>query len=401
MTLLYLALALVAALGTSLTTLSLLSPIPGQRWLLVHTVTLGVLVEMVFGLAPTLTAALSRLPRPKFHWQTWLLLNGGLILLYAGIPLVNASLITAGGTLIFFAVVSMIKQLVDLTRPGRTGGLPSPQPAEGPPRRSPGAKFYLAGLSYLLVGGLVGTGLWLGWSGPLHIAVPKEVHVHSNLWGFAALVMAGLLFDLYPRLTGLQIARHRMVTLTFWLMAAGALGLVLGPWLDIDSFTVYGLVLHTLGTLLMLISVFAPLVRKRGKWTNGVWHLVLAYVWFLLAVVVAPLVVAGGKVGAEVAGSGGPILIFGWILQAGYALFPFLSARLFHPEEPAQPGGTWLSLAASNGGSVLYWISMFLAGGQGLLRGAAYLLWIVSLIPILAGLLGLVRGRMEAFNHGD
>jgi hypothetical protein len=104
---------------------------------------------------------------------------------------------------------------------------------------------------------------------------------------------------------------------------------------NINTSTVTGLVLHTIGTLLMLVNMTIPLWRKGKEWTAGIWHLAVAYVWFILAVVVAPLVVAGGAVGAEVAGSGGPILIFGWILQTGYALIPFLFARAFQPDKPA------------------------------------------------------------------
>lgn len=395
MTLLYLALAILAALGTSLVNLSALPSFPGQRWLLVHTVTLGALVELVFGLAPEVTAVLAKLPRPKFRWPTWVFLNVGLIVLYAGIPLINPSLIIGGGTLIFIAGSLLIKHLAELTSHGAEVDLRRHPSKSGPYSQSPGVKFYMAGLVYLLVGILIGTGLWLGWAEPLCIVTPKEVHVHSNLWGFASMVIAGILFDLYPSFTGLQLARPRMVNLTFWLMAVGALGMVTGPWVDINSFTVYGLVFHTIGTLIMLFNVFKPLWSKRREWASGVWHLVLAYVWFLLAVVVAPLVVAGGGFGAEVAGSGGPILIFGWILQFGYALIPFLFSRAFTPNQPAQLGGTWLSLATSNGGSLLYWISMFLAAGRSPMRGIAYLLWIISLLPILMSLMAAISSRLE------
>jgi hypothetical protein len=52
------------------------------------------------------------------------------------------------------------------------------------------------------------------------------------------------------------------------------------------------------------------------------------------------------KSGLEVSGSGGPILIFGWIVQFGYALAPYLFTRFLEPGKPARLGGTWLSLAA-------------------------------------------------------
>lgn len=401
MTLLYLSLAVLAALDTSLVNLSVLSSFPGQRWLLVHTITLGALVELLFGLAPDLTAALSRLPRPAFRWSTWFLLNVGLIVLYAGMPLINAPLIITGGTLVFLAAGLLIMQLVGLT--GKVAAVESDLDASQDEwaTPSPGVRFYIAGLAYLLVGILVGTGLWLGWSEPLRIVTPKEVHVHSNLWGFASMILAGVLFDLYPSLTGHQLAKPGMITSVFWLMAVGALGMVSGPWLAMDTFTVVGLVLHTAGTVLMLFMVIKPLWGKWSEWTPGVWHLMLAYVWFMLAVVVAPLVVAGGVVGAEVAGSGGPILIFGWILQLGFALIPFLFKRSFVPGQPARLGGTAFSLIAINGGSVLYWISLFLAAGRSPLRGVAYLLWIISLLPIVSALRNDLDGALQGIQRRE
>lgn len=401
MTLLYLSLAVLAALDTSLVNLSVLSSFPGQRWLLVHTITLGALVELLFGLAPDLTAALSRLPRPAFRWSAWFLLNVGLIVLYAGMPLINAPLIITGGTLVFLAAGLLIMQLVGLT--GKVAAVESDLDASQDEwaTPSPGVRFYIAGLAYLLVGILVGTGLWLGWSEPLRIVTPKEVHVHSNLWGFASMILAGVLFDLYPSLTGHQLAKPGMITSVFWLMAVGALGMVSGPWLAMDTFTVVGLVLHTAGTVLMLFMVIKPLWGKWSEWTPGVWHLMLAYVWFMLAVVVAPLVVAGGVVGAEVAGSGGPILIFGWILQLGFALIPFLFKRSFVPGQPARLGGTAFSLIAINGGSVLYWISLFLAAGRSPLRGVAYLLWIISLLPIVSALRNDLDGALQGIQRRE
>jgi hypothetical protein len=398
MTLLYLALAVLGALDTSLVNLSILASFPGQRWLLVHTVTLGGLVELLFGLAPDVTAALAKLPRPKFHWATWVLLNGGLILLYAGIPLINASLITTGGTLIFIAALLLIWKLMELTRQ-RTGM--DQAAGKEPAGRAPGLKFYISALTFLLIGILVGTGLWLGWAEPLRIVTPKEVHVHSNLWGFASIAIAGILFDLYPAFSGLKPAKPWSINLTFWLMTLGALGMVIGPWIDDNNFTVYGLVTHTLGTIVMLIILFKPLFGKSRERAGGFWYLIFAYIWFLVAVVVAPLVVAGGGFGAEVAGSGGPILIFGWILQIGYAIFPYLFARVFLPDQPARMDVNWLSLATSNGGSLIYWVSMFLAGGRSPMRGLAYLLWIISLIPILVNLMSTISRRLEQIRNQD
>jgi hypothetical protein len=122
---------------------------------------------------------------------------------------------------------------------------------------------------------------------------------------------------------------------------------------------------------------------------------VIAYAWFLLAVVVAPLVVARSKAGAEIAGNGGPILIYGWLLQVGYALIPYLAHLGQSDGKSARLGGTWFSLIAMNAGSVLYWGSMILIHSQGVLRGHAYLLWILSLLPILSNLKNSIRPSIE------
>ena len=116
-------------------------------------ITLGALTQVVFGLMPGLVAARASRPRPKMRWDTWAALNAGLLTLLVGIPLVNGALIIAGGTLVFAAAVLLIGQLAAL-RPQRRLALPQP---------GPGLLFYLAGLAYLLLGILVGTGLWLGW----------------------------------------------------------------------------------------------------------------------------------------------------------------------------------------------------------------------------------------------
>ncbi len=75
-------------------------------------------------------------------------------------------------------------------------------------RRTPieGRSFYLAALLFLLVGIIVGTGLWQNWLPWLQIKTPLEVHIHANNWGFMSLLFAGLIVDSYPRITGRDLA---------------------------------------------------------------------------------------------------------------------------------------------------------------------------------------------------
>jgi hypothetical protein len=402
MVFLYLALAGMAVLDTALVNFHLLPKLPNLRWLITHLVVLGALTEFVFGALPMLAAARARRPKPAFRWETWLLLNTGIVVLLVGVTQMNFLFITTGGTLVFLAVVRLARQLVQL-RP-----VHAPPETAGPGGSLAGRlinnnslKFYLAGLAYLLTGILVGAGLWQGWSTPLRIAIPKEVHVHANLWGFTALVFAGLLIDLSPRFTGGKFARPQWVLGIFWLMSLGALGLVLGPWLDIDLLQVFGLTLHTAGSLLLVGGAFRSVRMEWRSWSPGLWHLLAAYVWFFLPVVVAPLVVVQMGVGTEVAGSGGPILIFGWILQFSYAVIPLLLREMTHSGSTLRPGGSWLSLATANAGSLIYWASLFIPVNQEPLRGVAFLLWTVSLLPILSEIVSIFKATQRLWSENS
>jgi hypothetical protein len=188
MTLLYASLAVLVAVDASAASWNLLPWFNGLRWLRVHFITLGVLTEVIFGLLAALVAAPSGRPKPKTRWDIWLTLNAGLLILIIGVPLVNPVLMITGSTLVFIAATLLVKQL---------SGLRPIAPAINAPAGT-GRKFYIAGLSYLLLGIFVGAGLWAGWPQLFQIKVPLEVHIHANNWGFMSLVFAGLLVDLYP-----------------------------------------------------------------------------------------------------------------------------------------------------------------------------------------------------------
>lgn len=386
MAILYVSLAVLAALDASLTSLSLLPWFNGLRWLRVHFITLGALTEVTFGVLPGLVAARAGRPRPAIRWDIWLALNAGLLTLLVGIPLVNSALILAGGTLVFIAATLLLLQLNSTPE-----GIFDLRPERDEPK--PGRKFYLAGLSYLLLGIIVGTGLWLGWGEVLRIAIPIEVHIHANNWGFMSLVFAGLLVDLYPHFAQRPLAWPRSIRPIFWLMTLGALGLVLGPWLKSNWFSVPGLILHLSATIWLLLNVIKPLWGDWQAWTPGMWHLVTAYFWILAPVLVAPLIILGvpGFPGAGIEQSAPQALIYGWVLQFGYALLPYLFARFLLPAQPAKLGGNWFSLITVHLGGVFLWASIFITTYQAPLHGIAYVLWTLSALPIVAELWRIVQ----------
>lgn len=389
--LLYIMLAVLAALDSSLASLNLLPWFNGLRWLRVHLITLGTLTEIIFGLLPILVATRSGRPRPSIRWDIWLILNAGLLTLLVGIPLVNTTLIFVGGTLVFVATSMLVQHVHELRGAAVT-----------PARTAPSGRiFYLAGLSYFLLGIIVGTGLWMGWGEWLRIAVPIEVHIHANNWGFMALVFAGLIVDLYPDFAGRSLAWPQSLKPIFWMMTLGALLLVLGPWVQSTWFTVPGILLHLSATGWLLLNVIKPLRGERSAWGPGLWHLLTSYVWIIAPVLVAPLIIlkVPGFPGAGIEQNAPQALIYGWVLQFAYALLPYLFTRFFLPNEPAKLGGNWFTLLTVHLGGVFLWASIFITDSYTVLHGTAYALWAASLIPIVFDLWRIARkgwSRLES-----
>lgn len=383
MSALFVSMAVLGAVDNALGQFSIIPAYNGIRWLRIHFITLGAVTEALFGLVPTLVAARKGKEAPPVRWDVWLALNAGLITLLVGIPLVNEALIVTGGTLIFVAVSMLINQLSNMgaTPPHLKAGV--------------GRPFYIAGLIYLLLGIIIGSGLWFGWGDALRIAVPIEVHIHANSWGFMALMFAGLFIDLFPTAIGKEWPWPRAITPIFWLLVVGALGLVLGPWVKSNWFTVPGLVMHMAGTIWLLTGVIKMLAGDR--WPVGAWHMITSYFWFFAPVLVAPMIIlkVPGFPGAGIENNAPQALIYGWVLQFGYALLPYVFTRVFLSDQKAQLGGNWFSLVAVHVGGALFWAGIFLTDLQGALHGTAYTLWVLSMLPIVVQLWQIVQRTMK------
>ena len=375
-TLLYALVALLAAADASLVSLNLASAFPALRWVRVHFITLGIISQVVFGLLPILVASLAKKAKPAFRWDIWLTLNAGLVALIAGMAGVNHPMIFAGGTLIFIAATLLLLQLWNV----RGGDAPA------------SLKFYITGIFYLLVGIIIGTGLWLNWSEALYIKVPLEAHIHANSWGFMSLVFAGLLVDFIPMITGRPLGGKNAVTYIYWGMTLGAFGLVLGPWLG-GSLppTVSGLILHLSATILLMVSMGRALKEGGRLSTAGGWHLIASYMWILLPVLVAPLILLKFIEGGPVESTAPQALIYGWVLQFGVALIPYIARRYFLKQDSPQLGGNWLSLAGVTLGSIFVWASIFIIPARGVLYGIGFALYALAMIPPVKELFEITR----------
>ncbi len=381
-TLLYTFVALLAAADASLVSMSVFNAFPALRWVRVHFITLGILSQVVFGLLPLLTASLSKKARPSMRWDIWLTLNSGLVALVAGFGGMNHPMIFTGGTLIFIAALLLMLQLWSI----RGGDAPV------------SLKFYITGIFYLMVGIIIGTGLFLNWSDALYIKVPLEAHIHANSWGFMSLVFAGLLVDFIPMVTGKPLASKNATAYIFWGMTLGAFGLVLGPWLG-GSLppTVAGLVLHISATVVLLVSMIRTLKQSGNLNSAGGWHLVSSYIWILLPVMMAPLLLLGILEAGPIESTAPQALIYGWVLQFGIALIPYIARRFFLKDEKPQLGGCWGSLAAANLGSVLVWVSIFSGTAEGIVYGIAFVLYALAMIHPLKELAEIARDGLKKY----
>jgi hypothetical protein len=254
-------------------------------------------------------------------------------------------------------------------------------------------------LIYLLVGIIIGTGLWLNWSPALYIQVPLEAHIHANSWGFMSLVFAGLLVDFLPQITGRPLASEKTLALIFWGMTLGAFGLVLGPWIG-GSLppTVAGLVLHLSATVALLVVLLQSLKASGQLSSPGGWHLAASYLWILAPVLVAPLILLGFLEGGPIEATAPQALIYGWVLQFGIALIPFIARRLVLKEENPTLGGCWGSLVAVTLGSILVWTSIFILPVRGVLYGLGFALYALALIHPAKELIDIAREGFRKFD---
>lgn len=379
--LLYVFVAVVFAADASLVSFNLAAAFPALRWIRAHFITLGFISQFVFGLLPGLVASLAKKAKPAFRWDIWLTLNIGFISLVAGFAGVNHPLIFTGGTLIFIAATLLLVQLWNV----RGGDAPA------------SLKFYLTGVFYLLIGIIVGTGLWLNWSNALYIKVPLEVHIHANSWGFLSLVFAGLLVDFIPMITKRPLGAKNSITYIYWGLTLGAFGLVLGPWLG-GSLppTVTGLVLHLAATL-WLVALTIRALKESGRLNSaGAWHLISSYAWLLLPVLVAPLILTHVIAGGPVEATAPQPLIYGWMLQFGIALIPYVARRYFLKEEDPQLGGCWGSFTAISLGGILIWVSIFIpAPVKGILYGIGFVLYALALIHPMKEMFKITRDGLK------
>jgi hypothetical protein len=194
-----------------------------------------------------------------------------------------------------------------------------------------------------------------------------------------------LAVDLYPRWTGRELAWPGSIQTIFWMMALGALGSVIGPWLAVNPITAIGIILHQAATVLLLINMVRPLQGAKVTHKPGIWHVITSYIWQLGVVLAAPLIyiLKPDISTASIEQTAPQVLIYGWMLQFGYALLPYLLRKAVAPQQAAELGGSWFSLVAAHAGGFFLGASILIPDLNAQLLGVAYLLWFISSLPIV------------------
>lgn len=386
MTALYFLVAALMALDVSLVNFDLLNSMAGLNWLRVHFITLGAMTEFAFGFLPLLVASRNHLSRPKLRWDIWIFLNLGILILMVGIPQFNGSLISVGGVFVFVAAVLLIMQLWKM-RDSQSGAFNS------------GRSFYITAVIYLLFGIVIGTGLYQSWLHWFQLKVPLEVHIHANNWGFMSMVFAGLLIDLYPKFSGHDLAWPHSVKWIYWMMNVGAFFLVLAPWTGIMiPLAPLGIVLHLASTILLLTNILKPIWGTTQIRQVGIWHIVTSYIWIIVPVLFAPLVIlnAAGLASKGIEGNAPQALIYGWVLQFAFAMLPLAFRIIFQADKEARLGGNWFSFSAVHLGAIIFWVSIFLPDMLKTMQGVAYALWLLAMLPIVWEIWQIVRESISS-----
>lgn len=376
----YLALDVLALAAMALVTAGAIDPLPGLVWLRIHLLTIGVVVQIILGSAPGLVAAKlgAQPPGRLTNTSLWLLVNASFALLIYSMPqgLSQLAAVAAGG--IFLAIVLLLATL------HRRGACP-------PVGARAGLRFFIAGPIFFLLGILMAMSMLLGWPAPGGFFGQLEGHVHANVWGFLALIVAGFLLERIPAALGQPLRWPRLVSATSWLLIAGALGLVAGPWLGVLPLTMLGIVIYVTGTAL-LIANLAGTALAAHRLTANIAHLLVAYLWMLVPAVIAPIILGitgklpTGKV--EAAAVSG--LIAGWVLQIVLGALPL---RLRDLRQGATGwDGCWGSVALLNIGVLLIWVSAFVTSVDltSQLTAIGYGLMVVASMPPVVAILKLL-----------
>lgn len=362
------------------------------NWLRVHVITIGTITQLVFGFLPLILGRKLNVTTraDQETWFQWALLNGGFILIVVGIVGIDAWTGSLGATLVFVAVWRLLGSLLRMwTESGR--------------KLRTSMRFYLTAPLYLLIGITMAVSLMFNWWAPGGRIGILEAHVHANVWGFLSLIVAGMLFDIFPAVVKTPMARPEWIGRIYWLLNIGALGLVVGPWINVHIITVGALLVYVVGTVLLL-AILLMTLKAAGRTPPAAMHMLLAYLWMVVPAFFAPFIVLAPSTvnGPAIEAAATQGLINGWVLGMIMGALPWvMRTRPWRADTIPFGGGgddsrdgSWLSVVALNVGVALVWGPAVFhePGPTNWLTLVGYTFIVVAWIPFLV----TVWGRFTA-----
>ncbi|UPV76934.1 cbb3-type cytochrome c oxidase subunit I (plasmid) [Halorussus limi] len=383
---LYLSVGLLAVAGKLSVESGLIESLPRLRWLTIHFVTIGGMTQALFGFLPSLTDSIGGTERSvdgTSRWWQWLLLNAGYPLILIGMATSSTTTAVAGATIVLGALGLLIVTIYRTSRRGHDL-----------------LRYYRVAPWFLVIGILAAFGMLLNIHGPGGYFGSIEAHVHANVWGFLALIVAATVLTLLPALFETELRFPQLVPVTFWGVTLGAVGLVAGPWLARHELTMLGLAIYVIGTIGLLVNIVGTYHSSDYRRPKQLGLVLGGYLWLVFPVPWAPLVllfpdtVPAGPI--EIAAING--LVFGWMLQLAMAFLPVVtlaSGRSTADDlveivtsvagDITQP--SWIQVGSVNVGMFALWLTAFPSidpiaetltlGGYALIA-IAWLLFVIS-----------------------
>ena len=194
------------------------TPLPSFfRLMHVHGALVGGVAQIILGamlafIPPLLKTGGDRSPS---HPILFVLINGGTVGMLVGFGMRNGTLVAIAGFLVVGAFLAALGQGFSQARSS----------LDSPPLN---LWFYGVAVLLLLIGLGVGEAMALGQIPLLWIGQARLTHIHLNLLGFVTLTIIGTMHNFLPTILNSRLHSPNLARLTFFLMPAGILMLIVG-----------------------------------------------------------------------------------------------------------------------------------------------------------------------------
>ena len=196
----------------------LATPLPSYfRLLHVHGALVGGVAQMILGAMVTFIPSLLMTSRDRStsHPLLYLAINAGTIGLLVGFATSHSAMIATAGLVVVVAFLAVIGDGLNQVRSSLVS----------PPLN---LWFYGVAVLVLLIGIGIGEAMALGLIESTSRGLARLGHIHLNLLGFVTLTIVGTMHNLFPTVLNIPLHSPKLARLTFFLMPAGVVGLVVG-----------------------------------------------------------------------------------------------------------------------------------------------------------------------------